>query len=84
MTNMSGMQIASMVSIYVLVDPTTKEARYVGKTKHDIQHRLKGHLNDAVRRKFENVPRFRWIRKLLSAGISPIALAVEVTSADEW
>ena len=29
----------------MLVDPSNDEIRYVGKTKHTLEHRLKGHLS---------------------------------------
>lgn len=51
-------------AIYALLDPTTGECRYVGKTKARPERRLAQHISDARRRKFEALPRFRWIKAL--------------------
>lgn len=51
-------------TIYALIDPRTGECRYVGKTKARPERRLAQHINDARRKKFEALPRFRWIKSL--------------------
>lgn len=71
-----------MTSIYGLVDPSSGHCRYVGKTKHSLQSRLRAHINDAVRRGGE-VPRFRWINKLLGSGVEPAIIELE-SSVDDW
>lgn len=72
------------VQIYALVDPNTGVCRYVGKTKHSIEKRLKGHLSDAYRFNGKNIPRFSWINKLLSFGQKPKAILLEIVHDDDW
>lgn len=71
------------VTIYALLDPRDMRCRYVGKTKHDVQKRLRGHINDAKRRAGE-IPRFRWINALEKSGVLPLAVVLEKVSADDW
>ena len=67
--------------IYGLLDPVTGECRYVGKTGGRIDKRLKGHLSDARRRKFESIPRFRWINSL-SLSLPPRIVELERCERD--
>jgi hypothetical protein len=69
--------------IYALVDPRTGEDRYVGKTSKALAVRLREHLGDARRRKFESLPRFRWINALALDGLAPLIRCLD-TCGDEW
>lgn len=70
-----------MNAIYALVDPRTGFIRYVGKTSCPLNRRLAGHINDSLRRRFQ-VPRFRWIGRLLNAGLRPEI--VELEQCEDW
>lgn len=48
--------------VYGLLDPDTKELRYIGITRRDIKYRLSEHINDADRG--STYPVHRWLRKL--------------------
>lgn len=72
------------VLIYGLFDPRDGALRYVGKTNATLDKRLRQHICDANRRKFESLPRFRWIRKLTSVGLSPEIRTLKKSSLDCW
>lgn len=74
----------STVQIYGLYDPRDNSLRYVGKTCASLAKRLMQHVSDARRRKFEGLPRFRWIRKLSDIGLSPDIRLLTVSSSDRW
>jgi len=69
----------SEVYIYALIDPTTKEIRYIGKTIKP-EARLSAHMaaKDANRHKCN------WIKKLKRNGKKPVMEIIEVTSDDKW
>jgi len=71
------------VSIYVLIDPRDGHARYVGKTKLDIQKRLLGHLSDA-RRDRKNIARFIWIKRLVALSLLPEIDLLEIVDDCNW
>ena len=56
-------------AIYCLYDPSTMEARYVGKSVNP-EGRLKTHIWDAKR--MNCYPVHKWINKLLAKGITPL------------
>lgn len=72
-----------MITIYALVDPRDHRCRYVGKTKHTPEQRLKGHLADA-RRRGGCIARFRWINQVLAAGNTPRAITLAVVHPEDW
>lgn len=72
-----------VVTIYGLVDPTTDQLRYVGKTKASLHVRLRAHISDAGRDR-KNIPRFIWIRRLRKADILPEIVEIETVSKDAW
>jgi len=59
---------------YALLDPDTKEARYVGITR-DIYARYQGHLRLTSLK--TNTPKNRWIKELLAQGKKPIMKILE-------
>lgn len=72
-----------MVKIYGLVCPLTHEIRYIGKTQQKISKRLKAHITDARVSTYSH--KRRWIRKCLSAGLTPSAwILAEVMEGDRW
>jgi len=68
------------VEIYALYDPRNPVVRYIGKAK-DSAKRLKTHLLDSRRR---DTPVYRWIRILLSEGVTPHFAVVAVTIGPDW
>ena len=62
--------------IYVLIDPRTREIRYVGQTCKSLNQRLAGHICDA-RDTNRSYRVCRWIRQVLAAGYRPIIEEVE-------
>lgn len=68
--------------IYALVDPNTRECKYVGKTKNK-QARMKCHINDALAMK-SSLKRNRWILSLLDSGRSPEMVELESVGDDDW
>ncbi len=67
-----------MITIYTLTDPQTQQLRYVGKTKHSIQHRLSIHLSEK-----ENKAKVEWIKELTKNGFIPIIEEIEKVSERE-
>lgn len=67
--------------IYVLIDPTSKEIRYVGKTVKTLKNRLYGHITQSKDGKSDTY-RDRWIRGLSAQGLRPEIREIEVCGAD--
>lgn len=67
--------------IYGLVDPRDGRLRYVGKTSGSLERRRRAHLND-VRRGRVYIPRHKWMNDLLSLGLEPEGVEIEVDVAD--
>lgn len=70
-----------MVSIYGLVDPTTNQLRYVGKSTHPTK-RLREHLGKRALRARTHLT--SWLRSLLAQGREPEVVILEDVSADDW
>ena len=66
--------------IYILIDPSTNEIRYIGKT-NNLKQRLKNHLN-ACRDK--NTHKRNWINKLKTKGFKPEIEIIDEVSINEW
>lgn len=66
-----------LYSIYILIDPTTDEVRYVGITKRMPHQRYAGHIQDAKRGILRYVS--RWVLSLLQHGNKPIMEVIEQT-----
>ena len=68
--------------VYGLVDPTTRQIRYVGKTKGYLNSRLKGHLREAQVSSQHN-HRLAWMRMLFKKNLVPsLIMLEEVVTAD--
>jgi len=63
--------------IYALIDPITKQPRYVGKTDN-LSRRLATHLKDR-----SHCHRAHWIQSLLSQGLKPTLLVIESIPSDQ-
>lgn len=71
-----------MFGIYALIDPTTLELRYVGRTKMPLGMRLIAHVRDARSSRI-NTPKSRWIAEVLAAGRRPEIVELERVGQDE-
>lgn len=67
--------------IYGLVDPRTDELRYVGKTIHHLNSRLRSHIDDAQVIKRRHV--CAWIRALQREGLEPEVFEVD-RALEDW
>lgn len=69
--------------IYALRDPTSGEARYVGKV---LAGRMGARLSEHVQCARNKSPTkcHRWIRGLLDGGFRPVMTVLEVTTEDRW
>lgn len=68
--------------IYSLVDPLTKEIRYVG-CAIDVKRRFVHHIFEAKRKNI-NKNKKEWILSLLSSGKLPVCKILEEVSEEEW
>lgn len=71
------------IYIYTLSHPTTKEIRYVGKTK-SIQRRLQSHIDYARNPKRKRRYVSDWILGLLNQNLKPIITIIEETDENSW
>jgi hypothetical protein len=64
--------------IYKLIDPTTKEIRYVGQT-NNIKRRFNDHISSSINENSEsyNTYKARWVRKVLNNNLFPIIEIIE-------
>lgn len=67
--------------IYALVDPTSLEIRYVGKTVKSIKYRLDQHIR--LSRCNDQTHKSKWIRSLTKEGYSPYVFELEV-AIENW
>jgi group I intron endonuclease len=73
-----------MVQIYGLIDPTTEQVRYVGKSQ-DAERRFYQHKYRSNNEKhFENTHLHRWLRKLSREGLTPGLVILEVVEDNYW
>lgn len=66
-------------TIYGLCHPQTGELRYIGKANKP-RARLSSHMRDAA--KDANTPCRRWVKKLMTAGLTPEMVVLEEGCAD--
>jgi len=67
--------------IYILIDPTTKEIRYVGQSIY-IWIRLSQHISEAKHKNLQD-HKNRWIRKLLRENNKPIIKIIDICNDGE-
>jgi len=61
-------------TIYAIEDPLTHEIKYIGITSVSLKRRLQQHL----RGKDHNPDKDQWIQSLLSQGLTPLILPLQV------
>jgi len=71
-----NMQLLS--KIYLLRDPETNEARYVGATSRPLNKRLIGHVNDK-----SNTDKSKWISELKVNGNEPKIEIIEICNEED-
>ena len=67
-------------NIYILIDPTTNEIKYVGKA-NNIKERFKNHKN---RCRDTNTYKRHWINKLRLKGLYPELEVIDIVPVSEW
>lgn len=65
-----------MIYIYGMLDPRTKELRYVGKTAQSLEHRLRNHISRANLRSSRHSS--RWIAGIIASGEVPDIFEIEI------
>ena len=68
------------VFIYALLDPSTKEVRYIGKSVNP-KRRYYEHLTSKSK---YNCHKNNWIKKLLSENIKPVLEIIEECNKENW
>ena len=67
-------------TIYGLIDPTTKQLRYIGKT-NNIKQRFKNHLNSC---RDKNTHKRNWINYLKKNNLKPEIEIIDIVDTDKW
>ena len=68
----------SNTHIYALIDPTTNQCRYVGKSNNP-KARLTSHLSE-----ISSTHKIRWVNKLRRQGYTPNIEILETCNSSEW
>lgn len=68
------------MKIYALIDPQSKQIRYIGATTRTLKTRLGDHIRKS--RQGEKTHRAAWIRKLLGLSLRPSITLIEET--EDW
>ena len=71
------------VKIYKLLDPTSLEVRYVGKTEKTLKHRLSMHVTTSIKNK-SKTHKEAWITGLYLTGIRPLIELIEEVAFEDW
>lgn len=71
------------VFIYALVDPSTKQVRYIGKTANP-KARYTNHITHSRVAKFRDIPVYKWIRNLEKYGKMPKMVVLEEVPLMRW
>lgn len=73
-------------TIYKLIDPDTKQVRYIGYTSQELHLRVVTHLmcirTHKKRKNHSN--RITWLTNLLKQGKIPIIKAIRIVKEEEW
>lgn len=70
--------------IYLLIDPTSGEPRYVGKTVVPLRRRLKKHITECLAGKEGHTYKNRWLKKVLDAGKVPKIELIREGLGEGW
>lgn len=70
--------------IYALVDPLSREVRYVGVTTRTLSQRLSAHKHEVTGKRNVNTYKNNWFSKLLEANLIPFIILLEECSPDNW
>lgn len=70
--------------IYALVDPFTREIRYVGVTTRTLTQRLYAHKYEAKYSRNKNTYKNNWVSKIISSGELPIIILLENCDLENW
>lgn len=78
--------MTKITHIYGLVDPFTREIRYIGKTILNPSQRLCSHVSEARRSDIDrrHYHKNRWISNLLAKGAYPEVIILETVLSDDW
>jgi len=68
------------VFIYALLDPITKNIKYIGKTEYTLEKRFKEHLKDGNKKTYKN----KWINSLYNKGLTPEIILIEEVNENIW
>lgn len=71
-----------LILIYALIDPRTKEVRYIGKTIRTLDFRLRAHINSANSKR-RNL-RVNWLKSLCRNGFIPEIQLLEACDESTW
>lgn len=72
-----------IVYIYQLIDPTTMQVRYIGKTVTKLSDRLKVHLHQSKKAK-RHTYKEAWIKGLMNRGLKPVIELIEECNSFNW
>lgn len=70
------------IRIYALLDPDTREVRYVGRTYQEISYRRSAHMKRASEGK--DTPIYAWLRELASRHKMPKIILVDKIRESCW
>ena len=72
------------VNIYSLVDPRNGLVSYVGKTKCDLEKRLKEHVREINKADKGNSIKNKWMQSLVLNGLKPSIELIDSVPACDW
>ena len=76
-------ELQRSASIYCLVDPRTRQIRYVGRTTTSLLDRLAGHLRELRYTNAVNKGLMTWLRELAHAELKPEIRLLETIHGDD-
>ena len=69
----------SVIYIYALTDPRDNTVRYIGKTKNNLNKRLREHIHES-----SNTYKSNWIRSLINKGLKPSIQIIDNSTELDW
>lgn len=67
-----------MIYIYILIDPTTNEIKYCGKTGN-LKERFSSHMKDR-----KPIEKYNWIKNLKDNNLKPIMEIIDEVEIEDW